>query len=115
MFETLYEHCSKTILSLIAYCFITGQYLHDFDVWISNMSYESTGSKSLCAHYVGSAGGAESIQLLCTSILNGRYVTVTISGSSETLSVCEIEVFQHYGTKHKPQVFVIGNLCTCII
>lgn len=83
-----------------------GQFLHDFDVWISNVSYGSMDSKSLCGHHAGTVGGTEFINVACDNIIYGRYVTVKIPGSSEALSVCEVQVFQYYG---------MNSIETCII
>ena len=45
----------------------------------------------LCATYSGKAGAVT--DLICTTDIVGRYVIVQIPGSSEILTLCEVEVF----------------------
>ncbi|XP_055075197.2 uncharacterized protein [Misgurnus anguillicaudatus] len=65
-------------------------------------SLESEGQANPVCVKVSSipAGGTEVLR--CDSVLNGRYVTVSLPGESRTLSLCEVEVFGTPVEKNNP-------------
>ena len=69
--------------------------LHDFQVGVSdncpNDITPAVTNYPLCATYSGTAGAVTDIS--CTAAVVGRYVIVQIPGSSEILTICELEVF----------------------
>lgn len=77
--------------------FIADERLHDFKVSIGacdiNVSPIDVASTATCAFYPGPAGRAEVVNLTCDfDDMIGRYLIVSITGSKETLTLCEVEV-----------------------
>ena len=47
----------------------------------------------LCATYSGAASAGEMLDIACSDIIVGRHVIIQIPGTSEILTLCEVEVF----------------------
>ena len=80
-------------------CFnIAEQRLHDFYVRVSMISPEeetpSASNSQLCGFQSEHPAASGTATITCDSPLPwGRYVSVQIEGSSEVLTLCEVEVF----------------------
>ena len=75
--------------------FLLGERLHDFQVGVSQNSPNditpAVTNYPLCATYDGRVAAVT--DLICTTAIVGQYVIVQIPGSSERLTLCEVEVF----------------------
>ena len=51
-----------------------------------------------CTYYAGTVGNGKTAMLLCSRLVTGRYVYITLR-AREYLTLCEVEVFEGKG-KH---------------
>ena len=64
--------------------------MHDFNVTVGNtLDHRMT----TCGFFSGVAVDAQEIPISCNTSLPGRYVRIELSGTSEILTLCEVEVF----------------------
>ena len=96
-----------TIANILVKHFKGGR-LHDFQVGVSENSPNditpAVTNYPLCATYSGPAGAVTDIS--CIAPVDGRYVIVQISGYTEYLTICELQVFG----VGKPFPVVIGGI-----
>ena len=82
------------------------QRLHDFVVGLTNRSFEEfrkteTIFLTRCASHTGIVGRGVSVELMCDpGPVLGRYLVVQIPYTTETLTLCEVQVF---GSKYYSQ------------
>ena len=76
---------------------VTAERLHDFSVGLLDDNPTSTtpvaGEYPLCATHAGSVSAGAKVEMTCSILAKGRYVIVQIPGSSEILTLCEVQVY----------------------
>jgi len=82
-----------TILKPIISCFTSAHQLHD--IIIDILTSKDGAFSQRCAVVKGHLLLGETRHIPCVAGVKGRFVNITVPGPSETLSVCEVQV---YGT-----------------
>ena len=79
--------------------FVADARLHDLSVHVTlqNPTVNTPGASELCAHVVGPFAPGETRRIVCTNEIVGRYVTISLPGSNELLTLCEVEVYGEPG------------------
>ena len=79
--------------------FVAADRLHDFSVHVipRNPTGYTSSASELCVHVVGPFGPGETRRIVCTNEIVGRYVTISLTGSNEILTLCEVEVYGEPG------------------
>ena len=96
--ESMWMKCESNVNVM---CFPVDTRLHDFVVYTSTympqQSQPSLGSDEagaeVCAVYPGTARKAAITTLFCGRQMSGRYVVIQIPGDSESLALCEVEIY----------------------
>ena len=69
--------------------------LHDISVHVTHddPTVNTPGASELCAHVEGPFTLGETRRVFCTMDVRGRYVVISLPGDSETLTLCEVDVY----------------------
>ena len=67
----------------------------------------TTADLQTCYIHTGALANGEHLLVRCPDATYGRYVVITIPGDTETLSLCEVEVFGCGEYDDKENIFVI--------
>ena len=75
--------------------FVAAERLHDISVHVTHddPTVNTSGASELCAHVEGPFTLGETRRIFCTMDVRGRYVVISLPGDSETLTLCEVEVY----------------------
>ena len=80
------------------YTILSGDRLHDFFIGVTYDDFTTTpqpDSYPLCrAQYTGAATDGQILDLECNPGVSGRYVWIQVPGTSEILTLCEVQVFE---------------------
>ena len=80
--------------------FIKGWRLHDFNVGVTDTDptiespNPSPSNYDLCGSYNGVVCDGGIVDMVCDVSTRGRYVIVQILGTSQVLTLCEVQVFE---------------------
>ena len=74
--------------------FVAAERLHDVsvNVTLDNSTGNTPGASELCAHVAGPFASGQT-RIVCTNEVVRRYVTISISGVNDILTLCEVEVY----------------------
>ena len=74
--------------------FVAAERLHDVAVHVAlgDPTGNAPGVLKLCAHVAGPFASGQT-RIVCTNEVVGRYVTISVSGVNDILTLCEVEVY----------------------
>ena len=85
----------RTLSHLDQYAlFVAAERLHNVSVHVTldSPTGNTPGASELCAHVEGPLASGQT-RIVCTNEVVGRYVTISLSGNNDTLTLCEVEVY----------------------
>ena len=85
----------QVTLAYGCYTILSGERLHDFFIGVTYGDFPKPVSYPLCRQqYTGAATNGEILDIQCDPGVKGQYVWIQIPGTRETLTLCEVQVFE---------------------
>ena len=95
---TGYQCNMQVELAYGCYTILSGERLHNFFVGVTSDDYKTApkpGSYPLChKKYTGTATNGQILDIQCDAGVMGQYVWIQVQGDEETLTLCEVQVFE---------------------